>query len=96
MDSFQGQDPYDGDGYMAKGRHMQMQVDCSKSDVLQQYLKAMAQYRCAQALHIYQSLLGAVCMLSMILFHFVNVGCTADHMLERHVWQKHVPEVDTV
>lgn len=51
MDSFEGQDPFDGDGYMAKGRHMQMQADCSTSDVLQQYLKAMAHYRCVQALH---------------------------------------------
>ena len=48
VDSFEGQDPFDGDGYMAKGRYMQMQADCSRSDVLQQYLKAMAQYRCAQ------------------------------------------------
>ena len=45
VDSYQGQDPFDGDGYMAKGKCMQMQTNSSKSAILQQYLLAMAAYR---------------------------------------------------
>lgn len=48
MDSYGGQDPFLGDGYMAKGRYMQMQADSSSSAVLQQYLMAMAAFRFAE------------------------------------------------
>ena len=45
VDSFQGQDPFEGDGHMAKGRYMQVQGDTSSSAVLQEYLQAMTAYR---------------------------------------------------
>lgn len=49
VDSYGGQDPFLGDGYMAKGRYMQMQADSSSSAVLQQYLLAMAAFRSADS-----------------------------------------------
>ena len=55
VDSFQGQDPFEGDGHMAKGRYMQVQGDTSSSAVLQEYLQAMTAYRFASSLILWYS-----------------------------------------
>lgn len=47
VDSFQGQDPFNGDGHMAKGRFMQLQGECSDSAILEQYQQAIIAYRSA-------------------------------------------------
>jgi len=49
VDSYDGQDPFKGDGYIAKGRIMSKllgkQPDVTKEIVIEQFLKAMAAYR---------------------------------------------------
>lgn len=78
VDSFEGQDPFDGDGYVAKGRYMQMQADCSRSNVLQQYLKAMAQYRYAPALYSQHLVLVVHCSFVVLFIPLYTVRFGSD------------------
>ncbi|DBA81851.1 TPA: hypothetical protein ACH3X1_007570 [Trebouxia sp. C0004] len=54
VDSYDGQDPFKGDGYIAKGRVLSKllgkQPDVTKEIVIEQFLKAMTAYRCIAAL----------------------------------------------
>ena len=45
VDLHDGEDPFHGDGYMTKGRFLQMQPDSSRTAITQQFLMAMSEYR---------------------------------------------------
>jgi len=49
VDAYDGQDPFNGDGYMAKGKVLQMQSDGSRAAVVEQFLMAMAAFRYIRA-----------------------------------------------
>lgn len=45
MESYPGQDPFKGDGYMIKGWYMEVSAGGKRSSIVQLYQKALAEYR---------------------------------------------------
>ena len=83
VDCCGGHDPFNGDGYMAKGKHMARIAasNWAPAAALQQHLMAMAQYRCADPLHGHCP--QAIALSSSLLFYaHVVSSCLPSACLE--------------
>ena len=84
VDSYDGKDPFKGDGYIAKGRVLSKllgkQPDVTREIVIEQSVKAMTAYRSTilQCLHLPWSLFVLVLCLTQCK---QALCCIQDHML---------------
>ncbi len=68
----QGADPFNGDGFMAKGRLLQLQGDSTRKDANQQFVIALTEYR-------YMSVSELLCM-------DISARLSVASLQERHAW----------